>query len=334
MNSNGVRESGHPVAGVGAGGAHGKAILLGEHTVVHGTPAIAFPLPTLAVRAAARVSDPGEVPTVDIGTSPAGWCFRFVAGNAPAAAQTLSGPQVAVGEALRRWGIGDETVEVTVDCAIPPARGLGSSAACAGAAVRAVADLHGRTLDAASLYELVQCGEQFAHGKASGVDASTVLANAPIWFHAGATRALEIGLDAELVLADTGTSGATQRAVAAVRRRLDGDRLAAQRLLERAADLTWAAAADLAAGRAASLGKALREFQCILGELGVSTPEIDTLVAAAHAAGSLGAKLTGGGLGGCVIALAETGDAARVSEALRRAGAVRTWLVPTRAVRP
>lgn len=310
-------------SGHGAGRAHGKAILLGEHTVVHGTPALAFPLPTLEARAVARRGGP-EVPSgID---SRAGQQFRFTAGDGSAGS---SGAHVAVEEALRRWGSAGEVVEVVLDCEIPPARGLGSSAACAAAAVRAVADLYGRTVGSETLYELVQCGEQFAHGRASGVDASAAVAAGPIRFQAGTARELAVGLDAALVIADTGTAGATQHAVAAVRRKLDADRRAADRLLERAANLIESAAADLAAGHAEPLGKTLLEFQGLLTELGVSTPEIDTLVTAASDAGAYGAKLTGGGFGGCVLALTETGDgAANVRAALRRAGAVRTWIVP------
>ncbi|TCJ95351.1 mevalonate kinase [Nocardia alba] len=314
-----------PVRGVGR--AHAKAILLGEHTVVHGTPAIAFPLPTLSVRAIARPGAPGGVLEIPEGH------FGFVAGNPNAAENTLSGPRVAVEEALRRWGLTGQIAEVVMECDIPLARGLGSSAACAGAAVRAVADLHGRTVDAATLYELVQCGEQVAHGRASGIDASAVLADGPIRFHEGTATALDIGLDAALVIADTGVPGSTQHAVAGVRRTLDHDPRAARRVLSRAGELISGAAADLSTGNAPSLGQVMLDFQDLLAELGVSTPHIDTLVAAALDAGAYGAKLTGAGLGGCVLALTETGDARTVSAALRRAGAVQTWTVPTRGLR-
>ncbi|MEV0031979.1 mevalonate kinase [Nocardia sp. NPDC050793] len=335
MNSDRVREGSRPTAerageGHGTGRAHGKAILLGEHTVVHGTPAIAFPLPALSARGVAHRDRPGVARE-----NLAGQHFRFVAGGIGTQERASSGAHVAVEEALRRWGLAGEVVEVALDCEIPPARGLGSSAACAAAAVRAVADLYDRTIDSDALYEVVQCGEQFAHGRASGVDASTAVANGPIWFRTGAARELAIGLDATLVIADTGVSGATQHAVAAVRRKLETDQRAAKRLLERATDLVESAAADLAAGHAESLGKTLLEFQELLTELGVSTPEIDTLVTAAHDAGAFGAKLTGGGLGGCVLALTDTGDdAARVRAALSRAGAARTWIVPTRGAQP
>ena len=74
------------------------------------------------------------------------------------------------------------------------------------------------------------------------------------------------------------------------------------------------------------------EAHGLLGEIGVSTPTLDSLVDAATAAGARGAKLTGGGLGGCVLALADDDDSAEeLAEALRKAGAPRTW---TTEVRP
>ncbi|PXX71786.1 mevalonate kinase [Nocardia tenerifensis] len=328
MTSQRVHERGGAAADPGnirgAGRAHAKTILVGEHTVVHGTPALAFPLPALSVRAIA-----GPVGAVKVNSS-VGQQLRFVTESTSDQTEPMSGPRVAVEEALRRWGKAGAVVEVVVDCAIPHARGLGSSAACAGAAVRAVADLYGESLDATELYELVQRGEQVAHGRASGVDASAVSADGPIWFQAGVSRPLTINLDAALVIADTGTYGATQRAVAAVRRKLEREPLRANRLLRRAEELIGSAAADLSAGRAEPLGSTLLAFHDLLDELGVSTPQLDNLVTAAMKAGALGAKLTGAGHGGCVLALTETGDAERVSAALRRAGAAQTWILGTR----
>ncbi len=312
---------------MGVGRSHAKAILLGEHTVVHGTPAIAVPLPALPVRAIARPGASG--PRADVSAE---GHFRFLAGD-PGVGGPVSGPRVAVEEALRRWGMSGALVDVVVECDIPLARGLGSSAACAGAAVRAVADLHGRALDTATLYEFVQCGEQVAHGRASGIDASAVLANGPILFHQGTAQPIEITVDADLVIADTGVPGSTQQAVAGVRRTLDSDPGSARRVLHRATALIGSATTDLTEGRAAELGAAMLDFQALLAELGVSTPRIDALVTAARDAGAFGAKLTGAGLGGCVLALTASGSAPTVSAALRRAGAVRTWTVTAHSLR-
>ncbi|MFD3707539.1 mevalonate kinase [Nocardia sp. NPDC058658] len=319
---------GHAFVGTGEatgiGHAHGKAILIGEHTVVHGAPAIAIPLPAMPVRAVARPYLPDTDSDVTSDKS-----FGFVAGLADTKFSP-SGPRVAVEEALRQWGLGAHPVRITVDCDIPFARGLGSSAAITSAAVRAVADLYGRRLDTAALYDFVQCGEQIAHGRASGVDARAVLATGPIWFYQGAARAVTTELDAALVIADTGMPGVTERAVTGVSRLADRDPVFIQRLVDHASGLVHVAANDLAAGDAESLGHTMSDFQRILVSLGVSTPSIDLLVSTALGAGAFGAKLTGAGMGGCVVALTSTATAGAVSRALRRVDALRTWTVDTR----
>lgn len=319
----GVRSAVPSVTGTGS--AHGKLILLGEHTVVYGAPAIAFPIPEFRVDALARLRR--GVSNLDGPDA-----YRFSCGDSADTQSAESGPKVAVDEALRRWRRSGDVIDIGLSCDIPPARGLGSSAACACAAVRAVATLYGQRIDHRSLYDIVQCGEHIAHGRASGVDTSAALSPAPIWFQTGRARPITVRIDAALVIADTGIAAATKRAVGDVRATLQRNPVHAQRLLDRATAITTAAAEDLALGRATALGRRLVEFQLLLDELGVSTPELDRLITAAHDAGALGAKLTGGGSGGCVIALTDNNRCGPValSERLLAAGATRTWIVPIR----
>jgi mevalonate kinase len=290
----------------GAGLAHGRVILLGEHTVVHGTPALAVPIPALTVTALACCADgPGANQVED------------------------ADPVMAV---LREWGpAGNDAgrrLELVYDCAVPVARGLGASAARAAAAVRAVADLYGEVLGPEEVYELVQRAEQVTHGRASGVDARAAVAAGPILFCDGSVHPLSVGLDAVLVLADSGTAGYTREAVTRVAAVLDADPVWAQGVLAEAAGLVKAGADDLVTGRSVALGQRMVAFQKVLAALGVSTARIDQMVEAALDAGALGAKLTGGGLGGCVVALAgSVGQAEKVSTALEQVGATRTWTV-------
>ncbi|WP_431937757.1 mevalonate kinase [Nocardia grenadensis] len=308
----------------GSGRAHAKAILIGEHTVVYGLPAVAVPLRDLTVEVVVTPTDTRQRPPPDDGGSDDIFDSRF---TASADTETTDDPGSAVVAAsLRRWGRPGESVEVRVRSRIPPARGLGSSAATAAATVRAVADLHGVTPDARSLYELVQIGEHVSHGRASGVDAVTVTACRPLRFAAGSIRPITTPADAVLVIADTGAPGRTDRAVAAARTTLHRDRTLARRLLARANELTESAVQELAAGRMSALGQSMNDFHSLLRELSVSTPGIDRLTTSARRAGAYGAKLTGGGLGGCVIALTDADSAAAIGAAMLAAGAQRTWL--------
>jgi mevalonate kinase len=111
--------------------------------------------------------------------------------------------------------------------------------------------------------------------------------------------------------------------VGGVRRRRESEPERYERWFDEIAALVWEARRAMEAGQCAELGPIFDRNHALLQQIGVSTPELDTLVAAATRAGALGAKLSGGGGGGNIIALVEAADASRVSEALQIAGAVR-----------
>ncbi|MFJ9366228.1 mevalonate kinase [Nocardia sp. NPDC101769] len=297
---------------LGTGRAAAKLILLGEHVVLYGRPAISLPVPDLGVTATAHRSG----------------------GNAARPDDTAVA-RTAIAAVCRYLRVPQADLAVAVDSDIPRERGLGSSAATAAAIIAAVADLSDRKLSDETLFTLVQESEALAHGNASGIDARTVIsAVGPLWFQDGVVRPLPVAdseVRAVLVVADTGVAGSTRQAVALVRRRLAELGAEGEALLERAGQLSTGAAEDLRLGRFAELGRAMTAAQGILVRLGVSCPAVDGLVAAALAGGALGAKLSGGGLGGCVIAL--TTDAPAVRAALLAAGAQRCLEVPLGPVR-
>ena len=178
----------------------------------------------------------------------------------------------------------------------------------------------------------MQAAETVAHGRPSGIDAWAVAKPAPIRFQTGCAQTIDVGQRLVFVLADSGHHGSTAEAVGGVRARRDADPTRIGGMIDRLAALTDAAVDDIRSGDRATIGARMIEAHGLLGEIGVSTPTLDSLVDAATAAGARGAKLTGGGLGGCVLALADDDDSAEeLAEALRKAGAPRTW---TTEVRP
>ncbi|GIF47603.1 mevalonate kinase [Asanoa ferruginea] len=332
---------------VGIGRAHGKAILLGEHAVVYGAPALAIPVPQLAATATAtRRTDPGDsADRVSFAVSGSGGTSATPFGSADLEELvSVFKERTAVTERM--------SVNVLIDSAVPRGAGLGSSAACARAAVLALADLFDRRLDARAVFDLVQVSETLAHGRASGIDALAAGATSALYFRDGAARELPIavadyaatnsrrwtsasdvhrpwGFDGIFVIADSGVAGNTKDAVELLRDRFQRAPQELDAFVRQVSSLTIGALYDLGRGRVADFGERLTENHRLLREIGISTGQIDSMVDAALAAGGLGAKVSGGGLGGCMIALAaDLASAGAVAERLRTAGATRSWLVP------
>lgn len=300
----------------GRGRTWAKVILLGEHSVVYGHPAVALPLHDLRMRAtAAPVPGPSRLCSLDYRgpIDRSGPRFACVA-RAFDKAREFSG----------RLG---QSFEITTRSDFPHARGLGSSAAASGAVIRAVLDACRRDASADELFALTQMAERVAHGNPSGLDAAATSSSSPIRFQGGRMRPVSQRIaHAHLVIADSGVQGSTREAVSGLRRRYEQDAEGVGPLIDGLGALARTAITALHDGDAPALGEAMNRAHTVLAGLDLSLPVLDRLVGAARRAGALGAKLTGGGLGGCVIALTGSeGTADRVRSALRRAGAPAAW---------
>lgn len=297
------------------GTAHAKAILFGEHAVVYGAPAIAVPIHELA--AEARVESASEGLRIE---------SELYSGDASAAPAHLLPVVTAIRAALRYSGKSDAPIRVQILSAIPHSRGLGSSAAVAAAVARGVTNWAGVQLTTAGLFDIVQEAERVAHGNPSGLDARAVSSNGAIRFDFGAVSAVKIGAPLSFVLADSGVAGSTAEAVGAVRTRREADPEGMESLFTHLADIAEEAVDVLASGNRVKIGERMSEAHEVLHQIGVSSDVLDSLVEAAMRGGALGAKLTGGGLGGCIIALAHSdAHAEQLGSILREAGATRTW---------
>ena len=285
---------------VGVGQAHSKIILIGEHAVVYGYPAISLPL--LEVEVTCRV-----VPA----TTP----WRLFEED------TLS---MAVYASLEYLNITDAYIRCQIDSAIPEKRGMGSSAAISIAAIRAVFDYFEAELPRDVLEILVNRAEMIAHMNPSGLDAKTCLSDQPIRFIKNVGfEELAMDLSAYLVIADTGVYGHTREAIQVV----ESKGKEALPFLYALGELTQQAEEAIKARDAVMLGEILTKAHGNLKEIGVSSLEADALVNTALQHGALGAKMSGGGLGGCIIALvADYHQAQDLAERLEEKGAVQTWI--------
>ena len=285
---------------VGVGQAHSKIILIGEHAVVYGYPAISLPL--LEVEVTCRVV-------------PAATPWRLFKED------TLS---MAVYASLEYLNINDACIRCQIDSAIPEKRGMGSSAAISIAAIRAVFDYFEAELPHDVLEILVNRAEMIAHMNPSGLDAKTCLSDQPIRFIKNVGfEELAMDLSAYLVIADTGVYGHTREAIQVVQSK--GKE--ALPFLYALGELTQQAEEAIKVRDAVMLGEILTKAHGNLKEIGVSSLEADALVETALQHGALGAKMSGGGLGGCIIALvADYHQAKDLAERLKEKGAVQTWI--------
>ena len=300
------------------GSAPGKVILCGEHSVVYGQPAIAVPVSDLRAQARITATAPGSglrLVAADLGETTT---LRAAPDNHPLAAiarLTLAEIGAAVPDAV-----------LTVRSALPIAAGLGSGAAVSVALARALATFLGRELTADTVSALAYKVEKIYHGTPSGIDNTVVAWERPIYFVKGSPPEIfSITTPFHLLIADSGRYSSTRAVVAAIRSRRDVDPSRFAAPFKRMGEITRQARVAIASGELPALGVLLDENQTLLADLGISTPEIDRLVAAARDAGAWGAKLTGAGAGGNIIALVAAASLPGVRAALRAAGAVHVW---------
>ncbi len=285
---------------IGVGKAHSKIIWMGEHSVVYGYPAIAIPLQGIEVEC--RIYPADEKIHFDY-------------------YDTLS---TAVYAALEYLNHTDVAISYDIRSEIPQKRGMGSSAAVSIAAIRAVFDYFEQSIDMETLEILVNKAEIIAHSNPSGLDAKTCLSDKAITFIRNiGFSTLDLDLDAYLVIADTGIYGNTREAVEKVAQAEENNlsHLAAL------GDLTEQVQKAITEKAIQKIGPLMTKAHAELQAIGVSIDKADQLVEITLENGALGAKMSGGGLGGCIIALTETkAQAEKISKALTEGGAVQTWI--------
>jgi mevalonate kinase len=303
------------------GTAPSKVILVGEHAVVYGSPAMAVPVSSVRARAEVSemgIDEPSVIQALDLG--------RTIPLGRPSNPSTDDGLVLAFDNALRLTGLERDQVHLSVriHSRIPVARGMGSGAAVAAAIIRAVASHYGASISPDHLSELVFESEKVYHGNPSGIDNSVVAYERPVWFRKGwPIGVLSPRAPLILLVGDTGAPSSTREAVDQVRQGYDANPEHYGSLFERIAECVETARVALEQGDAEALGQAMRTNQAILRELQVSHPALEELIAAAESAGALGAKLSGAGRGGCMIALVGPERRQPVESALCAAGAVR-----------
>ncbi|MBP1914560.1 mevalonate kinase [Lederbergia galactosidilytica] len=298
------------------GRAHSKIILIGEHAVVYGKPAIALPFPSLEV-----VSSVKEI---------SGDLFltcRYFVGKLEEAPKDLKGIATCITETLKNLKQPAKGLQIKIDSSVPIGRGLGSSASSAIAVVKSLYQYFEQKLSKTKLLELVHISETYAHGNPSGIDMVAASSSHPLWFERdGETYPVKIKSPLHLVVADTGRIGETLEAVESIRKNSLLSPIKVRHSIDLLGDYTLRTKEALAEGNSLLVGSMMDAAHNELKKLGVSDTELDHLVQIAKERGALGAKLTGGGKGGCMIALASSLEHAKdLAGALLQNGAAQAW---------
>ncbi|PHK50493.1 mevalonate kinase [Staphylococcus edaphicus] len=298
----------------GYGEANGKVILIGEHAVTFGEPAIAIPFTTGKVKA--------KIESLE--TTSASYIKSDVYdGTLQHAPEHL---KAVITRFIEKYNIAPP-IKVSIDTNLPPSRGLGSSAAMAVAFVRASFDYLDKPLTDEMLIEEANWAERIAHGKPSGIDTQTIVSNKPVWFKQGHVTTLKpLDLNGYMVVIDTGVRGSTKQAVEDVHHLCEVDRDYLQ-YVEHIGKLVHEASDSIEHHNFEQLAKVFNLCQENLRTLTVSHDKIEEILDASKEQGAIAGKLTGGGRGGSMIVLASNIETAkRIVDSATKLGAHHTWI--------
>jgi mevalonate kinase len=297
--------------------APGKIILFGEHAVVYGRPALAVPVIQVHADVEVAASDrPGiwiDAPDIhlrsDLNSLPSDHPIASVIHNFLFLSRISPFPNL----------------DITITSTIPVASGLGSGAAVTVALIRALSSHLNFPMTDEQVNSFAYEIEKLHHGTPSGIDNTVVTYAKPVYFVKGQPiETFKVGHPFTIVIGDTGISAPTRESVGNVRKLWEADKSKWEGVFDEVGEVVKQAKQAIESGKWENLGDLMGKNHAFLQKMTVSSPELDNLVSAARKAGALGAKLSGGGRGGNMIALVEEDQAEAVARSLMDAGARNT----------
>ncbi len=297
--------------------APGKVILLGEHAVVYGRRAIAAALDRQVCVTVHYGAPKGAVAEIDLRTADSpSHTDRNGLDESQTVAESL---RTAANRAAELLELDPSRIGLQITSDLPIGAGLGSSAALSVALVRALAGVCGRTLTQEEVRHMAFELERIFHGTPSGIDNTTAQYGGLLSFRRDKPhRTLHAAATLPLLIAIGRQPRHTRTVVLSLRARWEKDTSHLESCFDAIDALASQAEQAITRNDAGELGALLNRNHTLLQQLGVSTPELDAMVALARRHGACGAKLTGGGGGGAIICLAE--DRQRILRAFEEAG--------------
>ena len=289
----------------------GKVILLGEHSVVYGRHAIAVPVPqTIRV----KVEDCKEGVTLMIPS----WGIEYQLDKDIEQRQSFEKPAGAI---LERLNLSNKGMRIEVFPDIPRGMGLGGSAAIAVAIIRGLSNHFNLGLSDEEVNGMAFESEKIAHGNPSGIDNTMATFGQPLIYRTGEpplVERLNINESFSLVVGFSRHEGVTAKTVRNVREGWRKNTAMYEKIFDDIDDLVLKSVTAIQNNDFALLGQMMNFCQGLLNALQVSNPELERLIGLAREAGALGAKLTGGGGGGAMVALVK--NESEVAEAIESEG--------------
>ncbi len=282
-------------------GGHGKVILLGEHAVVYGRHAIAAPV-QMAARATIHPSSRGDVEFIV-----PRWGVEYTLHRNPAKRRSFERP---LGAMLEHFGLLDQAIRIEVFPSVPRAMGLGGSAAVAVAIVRALDSHFNLHLNDEAINSYAFEFEKVAHSNPSGIDNTVATYGKLMLYTPGKTASDSASIDPltpacsiPLVVGISGVESLTAGMVSQVRIGWKQNPDLYNRVFDEIDRLTLSAREAIIEGNLDNLGKLMNFCQGQLNALQTSSWELEEMIQISRSNGAYGAKLTGAGGGGSIIAL-------------------------------
>jgi mevalonate kinase len=303
--------------------APAKIILFGEHFVVYGEPAIVLAIDKRAY-ATVNSSDDKCLHVRSTNLDLKGYfkdgAFKVEQGDVREARLKFEPVKVAVEKVLAKFK-DDVGLTVEISSTVPVAAGLGSSAAVVAAVTAAVGAFLNVKMSKEDVFRIALEAERVVHGTPSGVDPAIATFGGALLFQSDTGfKPLEVKTKIPLVIGDTGVERSTRIQVEKVRNIVDNFPQIVEPMRKAAREIVLRAIEAFKESDLKTLGELMNINHALLYGLGVSDESLEWLINAAKKAGALGAKLTGAGGGGCMIALADGDKLDDVLQAIMRAG--------------